>query len=754
MKTRISLAIILSGFLAAQSFAQSPAGQDTKATEKPAAAAPDKQTPPQADKPKAAQKEDVVKISVTLVQVDAVVTDSKGRQVTDLKPEDFEIYQDGRRQQISNFSYVSLQPATASPAPAPNKSGKNAPLVPPVNLRPEQVRRTMALVVDDLGLSFESTASLRYTLKKYVDEQMQPGDLVAIIRTGAGMGALQQFTGDKRQLYAAIERVRWNPMGRGGVSAFGALQPAWMSAADRTRRGSRSNGDAPVDDQVLGPGETLDQFREDLFTVGTLGALNYVVRGLRELPGRKSVVLFSDGLRMFTSGRDNRRVVDALRRLTDLANRASVVIYTIDARGLQVPGLTAADDVSGRSDQEIRQEMNNRRQELFDSQDGLNYLARETGGFFVYNSNDLNRGMRRVMDDQQGYYLIGYTPEADTFRLERGVRKYHKFSMKVKRAGLNVRTRTGFIGIPDTEARPTSRTPAQQITAALTSPFNAGDVHLKLTSLFGHDPKLGAFMRSLLHIDPRDLTFTEEGGKHKAVVDIVAVTFGDTGQMVDQESRTYTLEAPEDVYQKVMRQGFLYTVLVPIKKPGAYQLRVAVRDHTSEHIGSANQFIEVPDIKKNRLALSGIVVSGTDPTNQKKTDASAPPQADNTTEGATDEVDPQLGPAVRKLRRRMFLDYGMMIYNARLDKTTQRPQLEAQVILLHDGKPVYTGKVNPVNVSPNGQSDWQHIAAGGRLQLGTDMEPGDYVLQVIVVDKLTKEKSGVATQWTDFEIVP
>src|SRR6201999_861396 len=96
---------------------------------------------------------------------------------------------------------------------------KNAPPAPPVRLRPDQVQRTMALVVDDLGLSFESAVLVRRALKKFVDEQMQPNDLVAIIRTGSGIGALQQFTSDKRQLYAAVERVKWNGLGRSGVSA-------------------------------------------------------------------------------------------------------------------------------------------------------------------------------------------------------------------------------------------------------------------------------------------------------------------------------------------------------------------------------------------------------------------------------------------------------------------------------------------------------------------------------------------------------
>jgi len=297
MNKRLSLAMLLLLSLNGLVFA----GQQTQPAKD--------QTPASADKPGAAQKDkdDVVKISVTLVQVDAVVTDDKGRHVSDLKPEDFEIFEDGRRQHITNFSYVTAEPVPASePAPA-GKSNKVALAPAPSHLRPDQVRRTIALVVDDLGLSFESTAYLKDSLKKFVDQQMQQGDLVAVIRTGAGMGALQQFTSDKRQLYAAIERVRWNPLGRGLTSAFAPIERGPL-------RGVTETGiDAPR------PSESIAQLREDLFAVGTLGALNFIVRGLRDLPGRKSVILFSDGFKLFS--RNNN---DILRgTATDKIGRAS-----------------------------------------------------------------------------------------------------------------------------------------------------------------------------------------------------------------------------------------------------------------------------------------------------------------------------------------------------------------------------------------------------------------------------------------------
>jgi VWFA-related protein len=153
------------------------------------------------------------------------VTDKNGKIITDLKPEDFEIYENGERQTITNFSFVAGSEIVQTPVAPKTKEEKNSvPLPPSVSLRPEQVRRTIALVVDDLGLSFESVYQVRRALRKFVDEQMQPNDLVAIIRTGGGMGALQQFTSNKQQLYAAIEAVKWNSLGRGGISAFAPLE--------------------------------------------------------------------------------------------------------------------------------------------------------------------------------------------------------------------------------------------------------------------------------------------------------------------------------------------------------------------------------------------------------------------------------------------------------------------------------------------------------------------------------------------------
>lgn len=666
----------------------------------------------------AGARQDVIRITVNLVQIDAVVTDSKGHQVTNLEPKDFEVSEDGHPQKITNFSYVTLQPAPASAPRSPaTPAVPGAPAGPPARLRPEQVRRTIALVVDDLGLSFESTAFVRQALKKFVDTQVQPGDLVAILRTAAGMGALQQFTTDKRMLYAAIDRVRWYPFGRGGVSAFPALG----------------------NDSTEGAGSQLAAFRQEVFAVGTLGALNYVVRGLRELPGRKSVVLLSEGFQLFPRDDPGRygRVVEELRRLTDLANRASVVMYALDARGLPTLGFTAADDVRSTSPSDFQYALSQRRSNYIDSQTGMIYLAEQTGGFFVHDNNDLSGGIRTILEDLSGYYLIGFKPDPTTFNAKQAGPNFHKMKVKVKVPGLHVRSRTGFYGVPDEEAHPVYQTRSEQLLAALTSPFGSGDVHLRLTSLFSNNPPTGSLVRSLLHIDARDLTYTDEpDGSKKTVLDILAVTFGENGAAVDQVDQTYGLRLKPDQYQQALARGFLYTLNVPIKKPGPYQLRVAIRDQSTLRVGSASQFIEVPDARKGHLALSGIVLN-------RDSAKDADPKANAVAES-------EGSPSVRIFRPGGEVFYGYQIYNAHVDSHTHAPQIEAQVQVFHDGHQVYASK--PVLLDKDGQPDSQRLAAGGKLRLGTKMEPGDYVLEITVTDELAKKKTRTATQWIDFEI--
>jgi len=741
----LSLAIIHALFVSAT-------GQQPSATPNP----PRQQNP-------SSDKDEVVRITSNLVQIDASVTDKKGKPIADLHPEDFEIFEDGKPQKITNFSYVSRGEQTTTPPVTvkPDRLGKKAVAPPPptVVLRPENVQRTVALVVDDLGLSFESMHFVRAALRKFVDEQMQEGDLVAIIRTGAGVGALQQFTADKRLLHAAIERVKWNSNGRAGIAAFAPIEDDPLVAASM-----RPGADGPVatkqtsTNMEKGARQSQSDFKDDVFSVGTLGAINYIVRGLRPMPGRKAVVLLSDTMNLFDShGEGNYRTIQALRRLTDLANRASVVIYTIDPRGLPALNFTATDNTSSimkldngavvraNSGAAMMQSMMNKTEELWKSQEGLRYLALETGGFFFTNNNDLNLGMKKALDDSRSYYLIGYRPDDSTFD-KSGQRRYHNITVKVKQPDLIVRTRTGFFGISNEEATPVRRTSEEYLMAAITSPFSSGDVDLRLTSIFLDEPPLGSFMRSFIYVGGHSLTFKEEAdGSYRAALDVLAMTFNDQGLAVDRRSRSQEILVPRAQYQSALENGLIFGINLPVKTPGAFQLRIAVRDSGSGRVGSANQYIEVPDLKKDRLTLSGLYLAERDPARSLVKVSTG---TGETASAGDSQGDPQTGPVIRRFHTGAMLEYGYEIYNARVDKSTRLQQLQSQVRLFRDNQLVFTGKV----LALKGQLDQKRMVAFGQFPLSPSLTPGDYVLQVIVTDSLAKEKNSITTQWIDFEI--
>lgn len=715
---------------------------------------------------------DVVRVDTNLVQIDVVVTDKNGKQVTDLKPEDFEVSEDGKKRQITHFSYIdAVTPiANTDASSAPSESKQGAEPVKPARLKREQVRRTVALVLDDLGLSFESLEYARQAMRKFVDEQMQPNDMVAVLRTSAGVGVLQQFTSDKRQLHAAIERVRWNPIGRGGISPVGTLNEQSIGADIRDNI------------QFI---EEMEESRAGQYSVGTIGTINAIIRGLGEMPGRKSVVLISEAFRMFTAQGRNVDLVQALRRLTDEANANSVAIYTIDASGLQSYTFEASDRVAGYSyliDPQVlaasggpgeglgaggvrgnppprtlprvdslsaQAEQDSgaafrrlaalsamREQQAGETYTVLSYLAERTGGIFERNRNDLGTSIERIMQDQQGYYLLGYRPDESTLQANAG-RRLHHLNVKVKRSGTRVRSRASYLGISDEDRRSRPKTRGEQLTAALISPFAAGDIGVQLTSLFGDEPNGGGtYLRSLLHIDAKDLTFKEEaGGTRTAELEMVAVAFGDNGQIVDQLSYPQTVRAANAAdHEQMLRDGLVYILNFPLKRGGPYQMRVAVRDATSERHGTAMQFVQAADLTKNRLALSGIVLSSA-------------AEADKTSAAAQDI---QSGPAVRRLRQGSMIDYRFIVYNADTDAAGAPVQM--QMRLLRDGKPVFTGKLTTLDVSK--EPNPKRISTGGRLRMGPDLTPGDYVLHVAVQNSKDPKKPRTASQWIDFEIVP
>jgi VWFA-related protein len=668
----------------------------------------------------------VIRIDVNLVQVDAVVTDSKNRHVDNLKAEDFVILQDGKPQAITNFSYITTGNGTA-PAAAPTVRANRAPAPPPEALKATDVRRMFALVVDDLNLSFESIAHVRDGLRKFVHQQMQPGDMVAIIRTSGGLGVLQQFTTDRSLLDASIDHVKFR-YGGVGVDSFEDPNAGYPAPAGRL---------AGVFDADADAGNT--ELRNRTFLTGTLGALGYVIDGLRDLPGRKSVVLFSENMKIFQGLADDPipvfgggasllpdpSIVEGMRHLIDAANRASVVIYTIDPRG--VPPF-----LPGGNDSRLEEQMR-------DSQQGLYTLAEDTGGLFIHDDNRMDDAIHQAAADTAGYYLIGYRPDAATFDAKTGEPKFHHVQVQVTPAGMHVRSRSGFFGESDAEARIAPRSGHDELLHALTSPFSSGSVALKLTTLFHQPPSGPAYLSAVMRIDAHDIQFAAQpGGGQKATIDVAAMTFGESGKPVDQSDRRFDIELDAPQYSAAQANGIVYRIDQPLQRPGPYQFRVALRDEASGQLGSASQFVTAPDLANGRLALSSILLRAKDGNGGGLVRP----------EGLPGDADASAAAAERVFPPGAALSYEYQIFNARAD-AAGKTDLQVEIRIFRDGDLAYQGQ--PMTLDAGGQTTANRLLAGGNLVL-SKIPPGDYVLQLVVVDKLAKQKYQAATQWMDFEV--
>jgi hypothetical protein len=434
----------------------------------------------------------------------------------------------------------------------------------------------------------------------------------------------------------------------------------------------------------------------------------------------------------------NTNYQEALERIAELAIRGSVVIYAADTRGLVDTFPDASVQLTGgsRVGRELMGRLQASAKGLFMARQGSGLIAKDTGGYLIYNSNDF--GMKKVAEDQEGYYLIGFRPAGETFN-----RSFHSISIKLKSKGLSVRTRAGFYGVTDEDARNTQQAALRNIHASLVSPFGINEITVRLTALFANASDSGSLLRSFIYVNARDLTFADgPNGLHVAVFDVDSILFGDNGAPLYERSQTANLQLNDEQYRQTLQEGVIYGFDVPVKRPGAFQFRVAVRDHSSAHVGTAGQVVEVPDLTKKVLTVSSIVITP---------DMAATANTSNLASPSAGEQDRFTVPGSRTFRQGSGLVFAFAVYNAQTDLATHVPQLTRQTRIFREGQVIYTGEITPLTLS--GQSDPERITGGGRLLLGSDFPVGEYVLQIVVTDNLAKERHRTSTQWIDFEIV-
>jgi hypothetical protein len=323
------------------------------------------------------------------------------------------------------------------------------------------------------------------------------------------------------------------------------------------------------------------------------------------------------------------------------------------------------------------------------------------------------------MADQEGYYVLGYQPETSTFRKTRDQAEFHQIKVKVKRSGVHVRTRSGFFGITDEDAHPAPKTPEEQLWTLAASPFVANDIGVRVTPLFSRATNGdGGVFRILLHLQGKDLTFTRsEDGSWRAPVEVFAGLIDGRGAAVTSKIFRFSLRSAEEPNAARRAAGFRTEVEIPAAEPGAYQLRVVARDVASTRSGTGYRFVQVPNLSKSRLALSGVMLQGRD-------------------------ADLSGSPAIRRFPASSTVRYAFDAYNAQPDPANHHPALNVRLRIYRDGSLLVDGKPTPVGTTN----------VTGDLQLPATLTPAEYQLQVEVTDTRARTKSNTARQWIDFTI--
>jgi VWFA-related protein len=545
---------------------------------------------------------------VNYVEVDARVLDQQGKFIGDLKPEDFEVLEDGRAQKVSAFSLVNI-PVERAERPL----FASRPIEPDVrnNLQGTD-GRIYLIVLDDLHTTALRSQRTKAAARQFIERYVGANDLAAVIHTGGRSDANQDFTNNQRLLLQAVDRF----MGR-------KLRSATLNKIDdynrRAGTGLESDPAQDLDDKERG-----FQARNTLDTMRNLA--NYLgnVRGRR-----KAIVMFSEGIDYNiydfmsinnTGASEASTVMDATREMIAAATRANVAIYGVDPRGLGASFENLAEVQSFPDDTSLGLNQSALHNEVRLSQDSLRTMSDETGGFAVVNRNDFDSAFQRIVDDNSSYYMLGYYSSND-----RRDGRFRKIEVRLKnRPGLTVRARKGYVAprgrAPETKAA-AKNGPSLELKEALESPLPLPGLPLAVTaSVFkGPAPKGSVVISTFVH--GASLPLSEANGMFKNDLEVLAIATDDKGKSFSTDRNTVNLNMKPDTAKRVQVTGFRVIQSLDLA-PGRYLLRVAVKESNTSKAGMVTYDLEVPEFTKQPLTMSDLALtsalSGVAPTIRPK----------------------------------------------------------------------------------------------------------------------------------------
>lgn len=673
----------------------------------------------------AQQPDDVVRVNTELVQTDVMVFDKKGAFISGLKREQFELSVDGQLHPINFFEQVRA--GSAREVRALSSEGKAIDAAP-VN---EARGRTIVFFVDDLHLAPDSIERTRRTLRQFFENEMTENDRVAIASTSGDLGFLQQFTDFKPMLQTATERlihhaynVKDMTDSRTPMTEYTALviekneDPGVLAFyIDRCLIEAFPLKYRPETCALQVKSRArLMLLQSASVILNTYASLESLMRSAKLLPGRKLVFFFSDGFLLDTGPR-NASPRDKLKEITDAALRSGTVVYTIDARGLFSGQLDATNNVP--FDKQNRLENTSVREGVA-MQDALNALAGDTGGRALRNQNYFDRWITRILDETSEYYLLAWRPD-DTTQTAAGFKNikvrvidHPEYEVRVPR------------GLLKGSAKPESKTIAevqgpaqahQELQKALTSPSPRHEIGTAMSAVFLDTPEHGPVLTTSVQVGNDDLSYQAKDGKQAAAVEVAGVVINDRGKSVGSFQTRLNINSMGD--NSKQSSASIYNNRMPLA-PGLYLVRIATRDANSGRVGSAQQWIEIPNLSLGKLQLSSLLLGL-----QKV--------------GANEQVQFSVD---HRFRANSKLGFMAFIYNATSGQGGRStPELFFQARLLRLGQPLNQGRRQKVL---NASQDPARILFQGELPLDS-VPAGRYVFELNITDAAGKSS---ATQQT------
>ena len=684
---------------------------------------------------KPAEKEEFVRIDTNLIQTDLMVFDKQGRFVDGLKREQFELKVDNKPQPISILEQVR----SGSPAEEAQRA-KAFGNPPPSTAKPSspgaERGRTVIFFIDDLHLSGDSLVRTRSMLNRFIDNEMEPNDQVVIACATGNIGFLQQFTNNKTVLRAAVARLVHHPynvhaMTREAVpmSEYAALtierkddpkvltyyvEQCMLAAPPRYLRPA-------CEVEVINRARLILQ-QAGSVTVNTYGTFENLVNLASRMPGRKLSFFVSDGFLLDTGPR-SMDTLDRLLRIIDKARLTGVVVYTIDARGLVSGGLDAttrgAMDANGRMESMILRE-------VAATQDALNALARDTGGRALRNQNYFDWWVNKVLDETSNYYLLAWYFDSE----EQNKEGFKNIKVQViDHPEYEVRLPRGFIKTATAQLAAANkikppdeveRSPQEEIKEALNTIPSRKDIPVSLSAVYLDTPDNGLVLTASVQVINEALTYETTGDKRTATVDLVGLLFDAKGKKAGNFQTRLSIDSLESSPASQAQSDTIYNYRLPLK-PGLYQIRVAARERSGGRIGSATQWIELPDLTSKKLAMSSLLLG-----------------IENI--GAKEAGDPGAKAAQvqfsvdHNFSRTVPLRFITFIYNALRSDNRSAPDLDIQAQILRANQIIMTVPLRKVAA---GQPDPGRIPYGDEIQLNS-IPPGRYTLQIKVTDRAAK----------------